>query len=169
MDHPLVPAPTLRSRRPRLRGRLLAAGTLVAAVGLVAADEVQTRLRVGASVAAHAQLAAALPPQVLVTAHDVGRGYVEVAAASRLDIHTNARAFTLEVEPLRAPFSAVAISGLGQPVEFGSDGGSIVRRVSDTSRPVTLALRYRLLLDASALPGAYAWPVRFDVHPLALQ
>ena len=23
--------------------------------------------------------------------------------------------------------------------------------------------------DASALPGAYAWPVRFDVHPLALQ
>jgi hypothetical protein len=31
---------------------------------------------------------------------------------------------------------------------------------------VTLALRYRLLLDASAAPGAYAWPVRFTVRPL---
>jgi hypothetical protein len=172
MDTP-VPAPTSQPRRPWLRpsrlGRAALSACALAAVGLVAADEVQTRLRVGASVPAHAQLAAALPPQVLVTAHDVGRGFVEVGAISRLDIRTNARAFSLEIEPLRAPFRAVTITGLEQRVELGSDGGSIVRRVPDSSQAVTLALRYRLQLDASATPGAYAWPLRFDVRPLALQ
>jgi len=136
-------------------------------VSLVAADEVQTRLQVGASVVAQARLAASLPSRVLVTADDVGRGYVEVPGSSRLDIRTNARAFELEIAPLGAPFSAVAITGLEQRVEFGSDGGSIVRRVVDVSRPVTLALRYRLQLDARATPGAYAWPLHFGVRPLA--
>lgn len=168
MDTP-TPVPAHRPRRPGPRLRLLVAGALAAAVSLVAADEAQTHFHVGASVAARAQLAVELPPHVLITAHDIGRGFVEVDATSHLDVRTNARAFALEVEPLRAPFSAVAITGLEQRVEFGSDGGSIVRRVPDTSRPVTLTLRYRLQLDASAAPGAYAWPVRFDVRPLALQ
>ena len=163
-----IPTITAKPGHPARRRGLLGACALVG-VSLVAADEVQTRLEVGARVAARAELAANLPPQVLVTAHDVGRGYVDVPQASRLDIRTNARAFTLEIAPLGAPFSAVAISGLEQRVEFGGDGGSIVRRVPDTSRPVTLALRCRLQLDARATPGAYAWPLRFDVRPLALQ
>lgn len=167
----MVACSSSAAHRPRRRGPrlgLLAAGAL-AGVSLVAADEVQTRLQVGARVATHARLSAQLPPQVLVSARDVDRGFVEIPGASRLDIRTNARAFALEIEPLGAPFSAVAISGLDQRVEFGSDGGSIVRRVADPAQPVTLALRYRLRLDASAVPGAYAWPVRFEVRPLPAQ
>ena len=165
MEAPPPPAERPPSHPVRHRG-VVAVCALVT-VSLVAADEVQTRLQVGASVVAQARLAASLPSRVLVTADDVGRGYVEVPGSSRLDIRTNARAFELEIAPLGAPFSAVAISGLEQRVEFGSDGGSIVRRVVDVSRPVTLALRYRLQLDARATPGAYAWPLHFGVRPLA--
>ncbi|MCC7461509.1 MAG: hypothetical protein IT480_03500 [Gammaproteobacteria bacterium] len=145
---------------------MLIACTLIGVSG-VAAEEMQARLQVGTRVAAHVRLSASAPPQVLVTARDVGRGYVDVPEPSRLDIRTNARAFALEIEPLAAPFNAVAISGLEQRVEFGSEGGSIIRRVTDTSQPVTLALRYRLQLGAGAAPGAYAWPVRLGVRPLA--
>ena len=141
----------------------------LAGASLVAADEARAPMQVGASVAPQARLDARLPPRVLVTAHDVGRGFVLVTEPSRLDVRTNARAFVLDVGPLGVPFTSVAISGLEQPVEFGSDGGSIVRRVADVSRPVALVLHYRLRLDASAAPGAYAWPVRFVVRPLDLQ
>ncbi|MFO1408763.1 MAG: hypothetical protein U1F06_00055 [Steroidobacteraceae bacterium] len=163
MDAP-IPFATVTVRRCSLLVACALAG-----VTLVVADEVRTHLQVGASVAPQARLDAHLPPQVLVTAHDVGRGFVIVAEPGRLDVRTNAHAFALDVEPLGVPFSAVAISGLEQPVEFGSDGGSIVRRVADASRPVALVLYYRLRLDSSAAPGAYAWPVRFAVRPLQLQ
>jgi hypothetical protein len=152
-------------RRPSRGGGLVILCALIGVPG-IGADAVRTSLRVGATVAPQAQLSASLPASVIVTAGDIGRGFVDVPGASRLDIRTNAHAFALDVVPLTAPFTAVEISGLEQRMEFGSDGGSIVRRTANTSRPVTLALRYRLLLDASAAPGAYAWPVRFTVRPL---
>jgi hypothetical protein len=157
-----------RSRQSALHRAWLTASALVG-VSLVAADELQVPMHVGAHVAAHAELSATLPVRVTVTAGDVSRGFVEILDVTRLDILTNERAFALEIEPLPAPFSAVMITGLEQRVDIGGAGGSIVRRVTDSSHPVSLALRYRLLLDAGAAPGEYVWPVHFAVHPLQLQ
>jgi len=160
-------APTPHAARswPALRVALL---TLFALIGVpgVEADQTTATLYVGATVPPNARLVATMPRHIDVSAHDILAGFVDAPGSSRLDVHTNARAFLLNVGPLAAPFSAVAIGGLEQRVELGSDGGAIVRRVTDPSRPVTLALRYRFLLDAGTLPGQYAWPLRLDVQAL---
>jgi hypothetical protein len=159
------PKPPAARRQPVLRGGVL---LLLAVLGIpgVEADQTRATLFVGASVPPSARLVAALPTHIVVTAHDIDAGFVDAPGSSRLDVHTNARGFILNVRPLAAPFSAVAIAGLEQRVELGSDGGTIVRRVTDASRPVALALRYRFLLSAGAAPGQYAWPLRLDVQPL---
>ena len=160
-----APTPFAARRQPVRRGALLLLLALIGVPG-VEADQTRATLYVGATVPPSARLATTMPQHIDVSAGDVRAGFVDAPGASRLDIHTNARAFVLNVGPLTAPFSAVAIAGLEQPVELGTDGGTIVRRVTDPARPVTLALRYRFLLDASAIPGQYAWPLRFDVRPI---
>jgi hypothetical protein len=141
---------------------------LLALIGMpgVEADQARATLLVGARVPPSARLAAAPPVHIVVTVRDIEAGFVDAPGSGTVDIRTNTHGFILNVGPLAAPFTAVAIAGLEQRVELGRDGGTIVRRVADPSRPVTLALRYRFLLNAGAAPGQYAWPLHLDVQPL---
>lgn len=132
----------------------------------VEADQTRTTLFVGATVRPSARMDVTQPARIRIGPGDIHSGYIEIADTSIMAIHGNARAVLLNLRPLGAPFEAVAIRGLGERIEFGAHGGSLVQRIADPVRPVSLVLNYRLRLAPETAPGEYAWPLHFDVQPL---
>jgi hypothetical protein len=132
----------------------------------VEADQSRTTLFVGATVRPTARLDVTQPARIRIRPGDIDSGYLDIPDTGTMAIHGNARAVLLNLRPLGAPFEAVTIRGLGERIEFGTDGGSLVQRIADPARPVSLVLNYRLRLAPEATPGVYAWPLHFDVQPL---
>jgi hypothetical protein len=103
--------------------------------------------------------------QLRITEADVARGYVEIAAASRFSVATNSRSgYLMEFYPVGNLFESVQVSGLGNAVQLGADGGVIVQR-----GPLPHAfheLSFRFILRPDARPGIYAWPLLLSVRPL---
>lgn len=107
-------------------------------------------------------------PELIVTNADISRGYVEVRAASRIEVKNNVAAGYLLVfdginGPLR-PFSQVYVQGLGREVQIGLGGGWIPQPY--TGGAVTMELSYRFILSEDAQPGTYAWPLTLSVRPM---
>jgi len=130
------------------RGAASAQVTVTATVAARAAARVTNRL-----------------PALVVTPADVERGYLEVPAASRLEVQSNSpQGYFLLFETDGGPIRAVAVRGLGRDVEI-APGTSLVRQppVRGTQ---TFELSYRFLLARDASPGTYAWPVRIGASPL---
>ena len=106
------------------------------------------------------------PGEVVITYADITRGYVDVAAPSRLQIRNNSPAGYLMVfEYSERAFSEVRVTGLGTDVVFRS-GASWVARPYAGKGPSIVELRYRFLLSKNVEPGTYAWPVKTSVEPL---
>ncbi len=104
--------------------------------------------------------------QLRVTDADVARGYVDFVAASRFSVTTNSRSgYLLEFRPVNNVFESVQVSGLGNPVRLGADGGFIVQHGPSLSG-VMHALNYRFSLRQNTEPGSYPWPLQLTVHPL---
>jgi hypothetical protein len=62
-------------------------------------------------------------------------------------------------------FKAVHVTGLGNQVELGTDGGSVVQRDRGPGL-VALQLGYRFILANSVQPGNYAWPIALSAQAL---
>lgn len=103
--------------------------------------------------------------ELVVTEEDIGRGYVEVRSASRLEVKNNSRGgYLLSFEGLGEPFREVYVQGLGSDVQVGSGGGWIPRPYS--AGIVSMDLTYRFVLADGARPGTYAWPLSVSARPL---
>ena len=104
--------------------------------------------------------------QIEISAADVARGQVEVAAASRFSVLTHLGAgYLIQLDPIGHVFESVHVEGLGNAVQLGADGGAIVRRGPQAS-DLTHELSFRFILHPATRPGTYPWPLLLSVRGL---
>lgn len=101
---------------------------------------------------------------LVVTAHDVERGYVTVPGASRFEI-AHRGSCLLEFQAAASVFTSVKVSARGGAVEFGREGGSLLHRSSGAGS-TNVAVDYRFVLAPHVLPGTYPWPLTLTVLPM---
>lgn len=156
---------------------IIFAGILLAALSLSAVPDVlsssagsahsnSAKITVTATVPARASLKILhQASELVVTNDDISRGYIEVSAASRIEVRNNSQAgYLLTFEGLAAPFREVYVQGLGNEVQISSGTGLIHQRY--TKGTVTTELSYRFVLAENAEPGTYAWPLAISAQPL---
>ncbi|SRR6266581_631795 len=159
-----------------LQRRLLAAAlvTLLALASLgrpgeAAADPSSAQLTVTAFVPKQARLRVlAQPRAVVVTESDVARGYVEMPAASTVEIRSNSpNGYALVFDSQSDLVRQTQVTGLGAEARLGAGGGALtVPPAGGRPGTVTIDLGFRFVLNAIARPGVYAWPMRMSVVPL---
>jgi len=131
------------------------------------ASEARTTLLVGATVEPVARIQQeSRPSEVLVSAADVRRGYVEVPQPTWLEVNSNSpNGIALDLTPLNSMMRSTIVSGFEFEQSLGADGGTLVHR---WQRPqsLRLSLRFKFMLAPGVAPGRYEWPLRLDVRPL---
>jgi hypothetical protein len=147
----------------------LARAALVIAGSFAVADARESRvsLPVSATVVAVARIERqSVPAQIVVTADDLRRGYLDVSEPVALFIRSNSPAgYALDLDTLTPLFSSVSIRGLESEQSLGAEGGSIVQRWQG-ARSAELLLRFRFVLAPGLAAGRYAWPMQLRVRPL---
>ena len=104
--------------------------------------------------------------QLTITSSDVARGYIQVSAASRFSVATNSRSgYLMEFYPIGNIFQSVAVDGLGNAVQLGSEGGAIVQRYP-LPPELTQELSFRFTLHQDTQPGTYPWPLQLSIRAL---
>ncbi len=137
---------------------------VVASAGLNEAS-----LLVAATVARHASVQVlAQPLSVLVTAADIGRGYVDAIGLTRLVVHSNTHdGYMLMFENQGDFLRQALVKGLDSDVQLSASGGGVAQRAPGRGmRKNVLELGFRFVLSDSARQGVYAWPLRLSVTPL---
>ncbi len=154
--------------------RKLIAYAMAAAAGLTPllmtsaqAGQTSTTMPVSVQVIANARMTSTFQAQQLsISAADIARGYVSVAAAARFSVITNSRTgYLVELYPVGNLFESVQISGMGSAVQLGADGGAIVQRGTPPSHQ-THELSFRFSLRPDVLAGSYPWPLQLSVRAL---
>jgi len=104
---------------------------------------------------------------LVITDADISRGYVDVPAASRVEVrNNNPQGYLLVFQPVDRTggmFREVRVQGLGREVEIRPGGGFVPQPYARI--PVTMELGYRFVLGKDALPGTYAWPFSISARP----
>jgi len=154
-------------KRIRHSPRLLALGLAALGIETGIAAEVRTSFGVSATVLAVARIERQSEPrELLISADDLERGYLDVGEPTALVIHSNsASGFALDVLPLAPIAAAMIVSGCDAPASIGAEGGTIVQRWQHANA-MRLALHFRLLLAPGLAPGRYPWPIALSVRPL---
>ena len=108
------------------------------------------------------------PTAVVVTAADVARGYVDVAAPAQVAIQSNSLAgYLLEFASQGGFMRQILVKGLANEVQLSPEGGTVMQSSSGMGvTKTTLALAFRFVLAESTQQGTYPWPMRLSVTPL---
>lgn len=105
------------------------------------------------------------PATVDVTADDISRGYVDVAAPIVVRVRTNSRAgYMLQVENSSETFASIELSTAGASLNVASQEAWIQRPYVAGGDRMPMSARLRLAPNASA--GSYALPITFSASPL---
>jgi hypothetical protein len=157
------------NRRPHRCASFLTLALLApgAGGGTATAREARSNFTVSATVTAFTRIEQrSEPAEVVISAADLRRGYLEVTQPTRLVVRSNTTAgFALDVSTIEPMLKALVVHGLAGDQALGADGGSLVLR-SPGAQPVTLSLTFRLMLVPGLRIGTYPWPMRIAVHPL---
>ena len=87
-------------------------------------------------------------------------------AASQIEVRNNSReGYALTFNTMANLFSAIQISGLGDRIELGTDGGTVAQR-GTARQAVAAQLSYHFVLSNDVQPGNYDWPIMLSVRPL---
>jgi hypothetical protein len=134
---------------------------------VVQARDARTSFNVSATVNAVAKLQVqSAPTEILVSAADLKRGFIDVAQPTDLLVRSNsARGYALDLTTVTPMLASVVVRGLAGEQSLGGDGGTIVQRWQ-APQTIALSLQFRLVLAPGLAPGRYAWPVRIGVRPL---
>ncbi|MDH4163679.1 MAG: hypothetical protein OEW15_13465 [Nitrospirota bacterium] len=157
----------------RLQGMLLRA-VLCAALSLTATAPVPEaeagtvfsgKIQINAIVLAHAHVNVLSQPQeIVVTDADVQRGYVQVAAASTVEVKNNSPAgCLLSIAAYDLPFRKTTVSVMGRDIALGSNGGLVTLPILGKS---VITLSFRFDLASETAPGTYAWPFMLSASPM---
>lgn len=105
--------------------------------------------------------------QLNITNADVARGYIDAPSALRFSVNTNSRSgYLMDFHPIGHTFRSVQISGLGDSVQLGEDGGTIVQR-GMIPKKTAYELGFRFTLDPAIHAGNYPWPLKISVRSLS--
>jgi hypothetical protein len=105
--------------------------------------------------------------QLNITNDDVAQGYIDVPSALRFSVNTNSRSgYLLDFYPIGHTFSSVRIKGLGDSIQLGADGGTIVQR-GMFPKKTAYELGFRFMLDPAIHAGSYPWPLKISVRSLS--
>jgi len=100
------------------------------------------------------------PASVEVTQSDIQRGYIDVPAAVAFQVRSNAReGYSLQFEPVSAPFAQAKVTWDNSTASVGADGSWLTHGYQQGTALGKLDVR--LVLAPDATPGSYSWPVRF--------
>jgi hypothetical protein len=147
--------------------RLLALGLAALAAEGAMAAEVRTSFGVSVTVVAVAKIERQSEPRdLIISAADLARGFIDVEQPTAVVIHSNSAAgFALDVASIAPIASSMLVRGCDADAKLGADGGTIVQRWQHTNT-MRLALRFRLVLVPGLAPGRYPWPIQLAVRPL---
>lgn len=158
-------SPERVARALRLQRRVILAALLGAVFGQAQAAETRAYMSVTANVVDTVGIRAVHQAQDLViSAEDIARGFVEVADASLLEVR-NSRPSLFEFRAVGRLFRAVTVSGASGTAQFGAQGGSLLAK-PDGGGLSRVALTYRFELGPDVAPGIHRWPLALTVLPL---
>jgi hypothetical protein len=131
------------------------------------AREARTEMPVTATVMAVARIERqTAPTEVMVTAADLRRGYLDVGEPVALVIRSNSpTGYALDLDAITPLFSSLVVRGLESEQSLGADGGTIVQRWQN-AHTAHLTLQFRFVLAPGLTAGRYAWPMQLRVRPL---
>ena len=101
---------------------------------------------------------------LIITAQDVERGYVEVSAASRFQLSGNSLS-VLEFRPRGAIVGSFSVTLPEGSARFGPEGGTLLQKPRQSGAS-TVDVAYRFELAAGTKPGAYPWPLSLTILPI---
>lgn len=102
---------------------------------------------------------------VEITESDISRGYVDIRAASSVEVSTNTReGYYLSFECFDSSFRQVRVDGLGRATTIASGSGIVP--MPHSGKVVRMELSYRFILAENAKPGSYPWPMTISVMPM---
>jgi hypothetical protein len=103
--------------------------------------------------------------EIVVSKADINCGYVDVPAASLIEIRSNSlEGYLLTFEGLNWPFRDVRVDGLLNELLISGNAGLIQQPYQ---RGIMLReLSYRFFIAEKVQPGTYAWPLMISVRPL---
>jgi hypothetical protein len=142
-----------------LHRQRIAAGLVAASLALpVFAEGASAQFTVGVRV----QPSAALdvleePATVTLTAADVALGYRDVPVRYRVR-HNDRRGYLLRIAPYAGIAGRVELHGLADGLDVPQEGIALHR--PGTPFEQELAFAFRVVLDPSAVPGTFEWPLR---------
>ncbi len=106
--------------------------------------------------------------ELVITDSDVAQGYVDVPAASLLEVRNNdPRGYLLLFEVLDGQLSLlenIHVRGLGSEVQIRPGGGWVPQPFMRGVQSIELS--YRFFLHKDARPGSYAWPVSISAQSI---
>lgn len=129
----------------------------------------QAKISVSATVLKHASLKVlAQPAAVVVTAADIARGYVDVAAPAQVAIRSNSsHGYMLDFANDGAFIEKILVKGLSTDVQLSPAGGAVMQpSTGHAGTRTTLDLGFRFMLAKSAQAGTYPWPLHLSVTPI---
>ena len=107
------------------------------------------------------------PLDLVISARDVRRGYVDVREPTRVAVSNNSpRGYVLFLITNFQGVTALVVREGGAVATLRGGGGAVAER-GRVGIHMLLALHYRFILDPRREPGRYPWPVRLVVRPLA--
>jgi hypothetical protein len=103
--------------------------------------------------------------EIVVTTDDIMRGYVDIYAATRINVRSNNPAgYLLAFEDLSSPssiFNSVNVRVGAREVQFSQNRGWVSQPYVRDG--VTLDVSYHFLLTKNARPGTYRWPLMIAI------
>ena len=149
----------------RRTAAILLACALVGAVPMFA-DSTSANMQVSVQVMARAIVSVdSQPASVTVTAEDIARGYVDVAAPIVVRVRTNSRqGYMLQVENQSETFSSIELSSGNFEMNVGAHETWIQRPY--VANGDVMPMRARVHLSQAATPGSFAMPIAFSATPL---
>jgi hypothetical protein len=105
--------------------------------------------------------------QLNITNADIARGYIDAPGAFRFSVNSNSRlGYLMDFHPIGYIFSSVRISGLGDSIQLGADGGTIIQR-GMLPKKTSYELGFRFALNSAVRSGSYPWPLQLSVRSLS--
>ena len=106
--------------------------------------------------------------ELTVTNNDIQRGFIDMPAASRVNVKSNNPAgYLLTFEVMSGPypmFSSVQVNIGGREVQLSPTGGWIP--MPYVHGATALDIGYHFFLSKHAQPGTYIWPLMVSVGPM---
>ncbi|MGZ5492776.1 MAG: hypothetical protein ACXW3E_04520 [Thermoanaerobaculia bacterium] len=134
-------------------------------VAPLSAESVTAPMTVSVQVLARAVVSVdAAPASIEVTAEDIRRGYVDVAAPIRVRVRTNSRrGYLLQVDNVSEAFSTVELTMANASMNVAHE--SWIQRPFVSGGDL-MNVQARLRLSPGARPGSHALPIAFSASPL---